>query len=249
MSRTNKIETVDNPASKLLKWKSSEGTFQYYNKNTEENVNIKLPFEFAIIEEKYVSFNGFDSENSTNIWSNEVKNANDKVVVKSGQNILAEFKKSDWKKVKDNSECKEVNYTQILYAVADLGEGNELIRIMLNKGSFHGSILKDKKTNVEFPGQEDDGWIRFLQNTTKKNSTNVIYDYHFKVTNTKTKKNGAVNFTIPVFELGSKVSDSDSQEYDNYSTIVDDYFINKSLSKAEVKEPILQDNDISDPDF
>lgn len=236
MSRTTRIEVAENPAKKLLKWKSSEGTFQYWDKNLEQNVSIDLPFKFAILEEKYVSFNGFDEDSNTSIWSNEVKDANDMVIVKAGDSVLGEFKKSEWKNVKDNPTFKSANYTQILYAAANFGSGWEICRIMLNKSALTGGILKDKKTGVVFPGQETDGWINFINNLSKSNGRQALYDNFIIVNGSKSKKNGAVNFTVPEFDF-EKMSQEENEEFNNLAVKVDDYFLNRVISKETALSP------------
>lgn len=236
MSRTTRIEVAENPAKKLLKWKSSEGTFQYWDKTLEQNVTVDLPFKFAVLEEKYVSFNGFDEESNTAVWSNEVKDANEMVIVKSGDSVLGEFKKSEWKNVKDSAAFKSANYTQILYAAANFGSGWEICRIMLNKSALTGGILKDKKTGVVFPGQETDGWINFMNNLSKSKGRQAIYDNFIIVNGSKSKKNGAVNFTVPEFDF-EPMSQEENEEFNSLAVKVDDYFLNRVISKEIVSNP------------
>lgn len=253
MSRATRIETVQNPAKKLLKWKSSEGTFQYWDKSIEQNVNVDLPFKFAILEERYVSFNGYDEDAGAGIWSNEVKEKGDMVTVRSGDKVIAEFKKEDWKNVKNNPELSSANYTQILYVAADLGEGWDIYRIMLNKSAFTGGIISDKKTGVQLPGQENDGWMSFIKNLTKQHGRNGVYDRYVIVKGSKSKKNGAVNFSIPVFE-SEEIDASMLDTFTKMAVTVDDYFLNKPSDVSE-KTPAVADAhvpsgaDIDDSEF
>ena len=152
MSRKEKLTTQENPAVRTLTWKSDKATMVYYDKELKENVEINLPFKFAVLEKDYVSFNGYSESLNEGIWSNEVKNKEDVVTVKAGKNILKQFKKEEWKDVKDDPDLKGCNYTQISYIAAQLdGDDEEKIyRIMLNKASFGGGITTDKKTGKEY---------------------------------------------------------------------------------------------------
>jgi len=40
-----------NPATKFLSWKSNEKLFSYYDKETQSNIEVKLPFKFLVLEE------------------------------------------------------------------------------------------------------------------------------------------------------------------------------------------------------
>lgn len=242
MSRATRIETVENPAKRLLKWKSSEGTFQYWDKSIEQNVNVDLPFKFAVLEEKYVSFNGYDEDAGAGIWSNEVKEKGDIVTVRSGDKVIAEFKKEEWKSVKDSATLSSANYTQILYIAADLGDGLDIHRIMLNKSALTGGIITDKKTGVKLPGQENDGWIAFVNGLTKQHGKNGIYDNFITVNSSKSKKNGAVNFSIPVYGY-EPIDTSILDELTQMAVKVDDYFMNKP---SQVSTPVPASADVAD---
>lgn len=245
MSRKEKLTTQENPAVRTLTWKSDKATMVYYDKELKENVEINLPFKFAVLEKDYVSFNGYSESLNEGIWSNEVKNKEDVVTVKAGKNILKQFKKEEWKDVKDDPDLKGCNYTQILYIAAQLdGDDEEKIyRIMLNKASFGGGITTDKKTGKEHEGQENDGWIRFI-NKLSKGKPNAIYDNYILITGSKTKKNGAVTYTLAEFD-SEPIPESQIEKYDEMTSVVEEYFEyynNKPKEDIAVEEHVMQDD-------
>jgi len=211
MSRVEQSSLQKNVASKMLQWKSVDAAMSYYDKDSKENVTLPLPFEFVVLLKDYVSFNGFHEATNKGFWSNEVKNPNDMVHIRCGNDIVKSFKKSDWKTVKELPELKGCKYTQIAYVSATLPEDDEpqIYRIMLNGASLTGGITVDKKTGKEHADQETDGWIRFT-NKLCKTDANMLFKVSVVINGSKSKKNGAVNYTLPVFE--AKELDPDDKE-------------------------------------
>ena len=60
-----------NPTSKFLEWKSKHKSFSYYNKEIKDNVLVKMPLTFLVLEE-YHTIKGFSDQDQTGIYSNEV---------------------------------------------------------------------------------------------------------------------------------------------------------------------------------
>lgn len=252
MGRLSQDELKENVAKKTLQWSSQEEKFKYYNKDTKENEFVDLPFNFVVLEKDYVSFNGFSDEKQKGFWSNEVKNATDVVTVRCGNEIIATFKKEDWNPkdktkpaVKDRPELKGCNYTQILYIACKLEDDTKqtIYRLMLMKSPFSGGITIDKKTGKEHPGQEKDGWIRFLN--TIPGGRNAAYTNSFTVKDCKIKKNGAVSYVIPVF---SSTPLEDGAEYDEMAKEVEEWF---KYYNAKSKEDLhtTETSDTTEPEY
>ncbi|HXG85512.1 MAG TPA: hypothetical protein VNI84_15930 [Pyrinomonadaceae bacterium] len=72
MSRSKPTE-LKNPAIRFFKWSGSEGTLNYYDKETKENVPVAVPFTFLVLD-KLITIVGFDDEAQSGIWSNEILN-------------------------------------------------------------------------------------------------------------------------------------------------------------------------------
>lgn len=224
MSRTTRIDSQENPAIKMLKWKSSEGTFQYWDKDLEQNVNLEIPFKFAVLEEKYVSFTGYSESEGKGFWSNEVKDKNQMVQIKCGDKVVKTFKKEDWKNVKNEEVLKGCKYTQILYVASDFEGDWNIYRIMLNGSAFTGGIIKDKKTGVPLPSQENDGWMSFMKQMSKEHGKNALYDRMIVVTGSKPKKNGAVTFMIPEFD-SEVLTEEQNEQFNQLAESVDNWFM------------------------
>lgn len=70
MSRSN--PTITNPAKHFLKWSGSEGKLVYYDKAKQEDVEMKLPFEFLLLDQ-LATITGFCKPDKSSYWSNEVR--------------------------------------------------------------------------------------------------------------------------------------------------------------------------------
>lgn len=229
MSRTTEINELYNPAKGTIQWKSESSSFCMYDKNTKTNVELKKPFKFVVLEKDYVSFNGFNEEAYKGFWSNEVKNADDLVSVRLGNDVVKTFKKSEWKGtkteagMKDDPALKGCKYTQVLYIATKLEDDDkpEIYRLLLSGGAFTGGVSINKKTGKEDEGQEQDGWIRFAGSLT--GGRNGVYNYEFSVSKSKSKKNGAVTYTIPVYEA-EFLEEGDKEIYNKMACTVDEWF-------------------------
>jgi len=233
MSRTEQLDVKQNVAKKTLQWKSGESAVAYYDKEADggdgANVALPLPFEFVVLSKDYISFNGYCEAEKKGFWSNEVKSSNKDALVhvRLGNEVARTFKKSEWKGtknnpgVKDDPDLKGCKYTQILYISAQLPGDNqpEIYRMMLNGASFSGGITADKKGN-EHEGQENDGWVRFTSNLCKTDA-NALFKTAITITEAKSKKNGSVNYTMPVFTATELDADMEALYEDQYKKVLD----------------------------
>ena len=60
-----------NPTSKFMEWKSNNKSFSYYDKENKQNVEVKLPLTFLVLEE-FHTIKGFSDADQTGIYSNEI---------------------------------------------------------------------------------------------------------------------------------------------------------------------------------
>lgn len=68
MSRSQ--PTVTNPARRFFSWRN--GKLAYYDKEKQENIDIKIPFEFLVLDQ-LATMTGFCEPDSSSYWSNEVR--------------------------------------------------------------------------------------------------------------------------------------------------------------------------------
>jgi hypothetical protein len=71
MSRSN--PTLTNPAEHFFEWAGSKGVLQWYDKENKRNVQVKLPFEFWVLDE-LSTITGYSKQNESGFWANEVRN-------------------------------------------------------------------------------------------------------------------------------------------------------------------------------
>ena len=88
---------IQNPCTKWFKWKGSTGTVVYYDKLTKEDVEVKLPFTFLLLD-VLATIKGFDKSTKESIWSNEVRNTKETpLLVKKGSVLFKNGMYSDIK--------------------------------------------------------------------------------------------------------------------------------------------------------
>ena len=253
MSRTTQKEILENPCKKFLKWttvkevltidgdeveKIKGGTWQYYDKDTEEKVNIKLPLEFAILNNDLVAFKGYDEKNKRGVWSNEVKDKDHLVNLRTKDEKLLSFKLSEYKLNKDKITGFGGKYTKSVYIAVSVQGNFEIWNLQLSGAALTGAV--DMETPD--PSEKEDGWFGF----TKVNKSK-LYSNFINVDGFKPKKKGSSKFTIPVYSVGEDISEEDSQKLNELDKELNAYF-DYYFSKPEVvkEEKVPQDEDVTD---
>lgn len=222
MSRSNQEEILDNPCKKFLKWKTIKetimvgedevekikgGTFVYFDKEKGEkgeNVEIKLPLKFAILNQDLVCFKGYDEKNKRGVWSNEVKNPEHVVHFRAKDEKLLSFKKSEYKANKDTLAGFGGKYTQSVYIAVLNGKEWEIWNLQLSGSALTGAV------NMETPDPDEkqDGWFNFTKAHKSKLYTNYV---EVAKGGYKPKKKGTSKFVIPVYTLGTEIEEADSK--------------------------------------
>jgi len=70
MSRIDYKEHI-NPVNRYFEWAGSKGKVKYYDKKTEENVFLDLPFRFLLLERRF-KITGYNEVAGNGIYSNEI---------------------------------------------------------------------------------------------------------------------------------------------------------------------------------
>lgn len=142
MSRSNPT-TAHSPATRFFEWAAEKGVLQHYDKETKENVTVKLPFSFLILDEVSQVGGGVKVQGKyEGYWSNAVKNLNTQIItVKSKQGIVAQGLYAELK------ERKGLHYVKGLY-IAFYDENKELqIGYLKFKGSSLGAWFEFTKSH------------------------------------------------------------------------------------------------------
>lgn len=141
MSRSNRTD-LPNPAQKYFDWSAEKGRLQYYDKDAKENVTVKLPFSFMILDE-VSQIGGGTKRNGAfeGFWSNAVKNLKtQEMVVKSKAGVEARGLYADLK------DRKGFSYVKGLYIA--FHEDDELqIGFIKFKGSSLGAWFEYTKAH------------------------------------------------------------------------------------------------------
>ena len=187
MARTNRmVSGSQNPATKFFQWKSEHQKFAYYDKIEKENVFVEMPFKFLALS-RYKTVKGWNQKKEGAIISNEVKDLKDQLIVnfypKNG-NGKEEIVRGVWSDIKPTIENWDGKYTESVYA-------------MLEDGSV---------VNIQLSGASLSTWFDF-----QKNQTNMFFDNWVVINGFKEGKQGAVNYTFPIFEWGGSLNE-DFQE-------------------------------------
>lgn len=81
-------ETSKNPTNRYFEWNSTNKTFKYWNAEKKENVLVKLPFTFLVLDQKN-TVGGFSEKENTGIYANEVVDmATEEMTVFAGKTKL-----------------------------------------------------------------------------------------------------------------------------------------------------------------
>lgn len=131
------------PATRFFEWSAEKGQLQYYDKQAEGNVPVKLPFSYLILDEvSQVGGGAKVNGKYEGYWSNAVKNLNTQIItVKSRNGVVAQGLYADLK------ERKGLSYIKGLY-IAFYGENNDLqIGYLKLKGSSLGAWFDFTKSH------------------------------------------------------------------------------------------------------
>lgn len=134
--------TASSPAARYFDWAAEKGELQYYDKEKKENVTVKLPFSFLVLDEVSQVGGGVKVNGKfEGYWSNAVKNLNTQIItVRSKGGIVAQGLYATLK------ERKGLHYVKGLY-IAFYDENKQLqIGFIKFKGSSLGAWFEFAKT-------------------------------------------------------------------------------------------------------
>lgn len=224
-------DTIKNPATKFLSWKSNDKAFSYYDKETQENVIVNLPFKFLFLDQLQ-SVKGWSDALSGQIISNEVKTVSDQEL-----NVVCYHKNAKGEPTK--TTIAKGLYSQIKDAVVSAGaKYHKSVYVMLEDGSL---------ANLQFKGACVKEWSEFFNRSKKR-----LADEWIIVESAKDGKKGAVKFTTPDFKFERSISDSESEQADAVFDELDEYlkqYLKKPITNIEVKEPEILDEEEDDLEF
>lgn len=246
-SRNQKI--VESPVKKWYQWKTQYdsndnpvgGTLVTYNKDTETNEPVELPFSVAIINDSAVCFKGYNEATKEGVWSNEGMEKNHLIVIKNKQGELFRFKLGDYQKVKDKVTSFNAKYTKVLYvAVKNEQDNFELVGITLSGAGLTGGVDQD---NFDV-SEKMHGYF----NATKAIGKTKLFANYLTFKDAAVKKKGKSKFFVPVFEVGQLITEEENNELIELNNQLDEYhkyYYSQSFEKVE-QPATVEEDDLND---
>lgn len=201
------VSKSSNPATKFLEWKSDDKMFAYYDKEAKENVFVKLPLTFLVLEE-YHTIKGFNDADQTGIYSNEVlQTSTDEVEVKTFKGRV--IAKGLYKNIKSIVESNGGRYHKSIYAVTKEGE----------------------LVNISLKGASVSKWSNF----TEKGAWKRLKDEWVTIEDAEQHKKGKVEYTTPNFKFNTSLSNTEFEMVKEKATELVDY-MSGCLNREEEPE-------------
>lgn len=220
-------EASPNPSKMFIQWKSKNAQFYYYDKETKEDVLLKMPFTFIPLS-ICSTVKGYNHKKTKTFIANEVKNLTTDVLTVTSYNNVTKEKKVEYKglysEIKDNFD-QNIKFTISLYAGIKDDKGKlKLVNIQLNGAGLHH-------------------WFDFTKSTD-------IWKNAVKVAKSTDEKNGDVTYKAPVYEALKISQEMDieaailQKEIENY---LKEYLAKNSSSVPSEKVEENQDNGLNKP--
>ncbi|MBO9615590.1 MAG: hypothetical protein J7619_23035 [Dyadobacter sp.] len=211
--RDESIGQTQNPASCFLEWRSDEGTFSFWDKDSETRVPIDLPLRFLVLKQM-IRITGFDEIRQQGIYSNEVKD-----IRYSPFNVRYQdgtpLAKGLYSEIKPTLKAAMAQYSKSIYAMSEKGE---LICIRIK-----GQGLMSWENSIGKGGQRwQDEWVSVADFETRE---------HNRDGQTET-------YSVPIFKFdGSLGKDQDEYAEGLYEQI-DTYFKFAGSAQPEAQQPL-----------
>lgn len=227
---------VESPCKKFLQWKTFRnedgkiegGSWSFWNKDTEKNENIELPFKFALLSDDCVTFKGYSEKRKQGVWSNEVILPTHEVKIRAKESVLLQFLLKDYKEKKGEIELTGAKYTKSVYiGVINSKKEWEIWNLQLSGSSLSGAVDRDNTSEEE----KDHGWFAFT-----KNHRNKMFSNFIEVNDLQIKKTKVTKFTIPLYTIGDVISPEDNAELSKLTTELDEYHKWYFTKPEETKE-------------
>lgn len=207
MGRRSEVQSSNsNPAEKFLSWSSQNKCLTYYDKEKSENVLVKPPFTFLYLADR-TTVKGYDAEDNTGIYSNEVKAIKDELDVRNfkGKTIA----KGEWNDISQKVDRAGGKFAKSIYAMTKKGN---LINICLFGGALGEWFEFTKKSKRRLP----DEWVT--------------------ITGVEERKKGATTYFVPVFSYNKSLNEEQGELADKAYAIFEEFENGENPRKIEVHD-------------
>jgi hypothetical protein len=246
MSRTQKTGTSNSPVRKYLSFKGSKGQLAYYDKDSkEDDKNVYLDsLDFVLLDIKS-SITGFNESSSSQISSNLLEPysvGKEPFIVKTKINgsygVIAQ---GIWKEIKAEVDGIGGKFTSNVFAIADVGQGMEIVRIELSGAGLTPWInFQSELSNSDEAYDKVITIKRGKLCTRRKGKTEAITEDEYKKILTDIKKNPLatrpVLFYEPAFQ-GSDLSEDLADLAVQNDAILQKYFAESGVATEPAAQP------------
>ena len=216
---------LQNPCEKWIRFKGSTGTFGYWDKEQEEEVELSLPLKFIVLDE-LIKVSGYNKQSNSGIFSNEVRSTRDEelhVRTFKGVDELRGY----YCDIKDSIKSLGGKFTKSIYAALITDDGLEMV-------------------NFEMRGAAFSEWLKWSK---RKMFDQLIVT----ITGSKEGSNGGIVYKMPVFgtmfmdkQLLEKALDMD-RELQNYLAKREDDKADDDVVTVHAEDDILKPREDDKP--
>ncbi|MBO0323501.1 hypothetical protein J0X14_14425 [Muricauda sp. CAU 1633] len=195
MSRADEFKNQNpNPCNIFLNWNSNDGCFQYWDRESETNVPVKMPFKFLFLKQLH-TVKGWSNSSESGIYSNEVdKIGEEKMNVRSFKG--GQIAEGLWKDIKARVKDFGGHYVRSVY-------------IMLEDGTL---------ANLQLKGSQAQEWYEFTKKTFKR-----LQDEWVEVVGADARKNGSVKYTVPQFVFNTSLNSTEGEKAEEVYAVIKMY--------------------------
>ena len=203
-SRRSEVQSSNtNPAEKFLSWSSQNQALVYYDKDKSENVLVKPPFSFLYLADR-TTVKGYDAEDNTGIYSNEVKAIKEELNVRNFKNKTIAV--GQWNDISQKVDRSGGKFAKSIYAMTKKGN---LINLCLYGGALGEWFEFTKKSKRRLP----DEWVT--------------------ITGVEERKKGATTYFVPVFSYNKSLSADEGEMADKAYEIFKEFEEGENPRKVE----------------
>lgn len=185
--RTNPNDQSPNPCKRWFAWDGSKGNLKYYDKETEQNIVVSLPFQFVLLDRLAV-VRGWNDASESGIYSNEVRRTTDEPFTVRAFKLKEIVAHGFYAEIKDKIKAAGGKFNINLYiAFMDESDTFTIGSLML-----HGAPMS--------------AWIEF-----EKAHKSDLFKGGVKIGSYEEGKKGGVTFRKPVLELVEIPPETDEQ--------------------------------------
>jgi hypothetical protein len=145
MPRTNPNDLSPNPCKRWFLWDGSKGDLKYYDKETQEDVHVPLPFSFILLD-RLATIRGWHDSSESGIYSNEVRNTTQEPFVVRAYKMKEPIAQGFYAEVKDRVKASGGKFNSNLYIAFQPDKQFAIGSLMLHGASL-GAWMEFEKAN------------------------------------------------------------------------------------------------------